>query len=152
MATTTATFSSRSQSTAAQSLSVSSGAVVLFARLLFVLIFLMSGPMHFSGQTIAFAASQGVPLAPIAVPISGVLAIAGGLSILLGYRAKIGAWLLILFLAAVTPLMHAFWAVSEPMMHQMQFVMFMKNVSMLGGALLITQLGSGPWSLDARGK
>jgi putative oxidoreductase len=152
MATTAATFSSRSQSTAAESLSVSSGAVVLSARLLFALIFLMSGPMHFSGQTIAFAASQGVPLAPIAVPISGALAIAGGLSILLGYRAKIGAWLLIVFLALVTPLMHAFWAVSDPMMHQLQFVMFMKNVSMLGGALLITQLGSGPWSLDARGK
>jgi len=28
----------------------------------------------------------------------------------------------------------------------------MKNVSMLGGALLISQLGSGPWSLDARKK
>jgi len=32
----------------------------------------------------------------------------------------------------------------------MQFIMFMKNVSMLGGALLITQLGPGPWSLDAQ--
>jgi len=37
-------------------------------------------------------------------------------------------------------------------MYEMHFVLFMKNVSMLGGALLITQLGSGPWSLDARGK
>jgi putative oxidoreductase len=42
--------------------------------------------------------------------------------------------------------------VTDPMMHQMQFIMFMKNVSMLGGALLISQLGSGPWSLDARGR
>jgi putative oxidoreductase len=38
------------------------------------------------------------------------------------------------------------------MMYQMQFVMFMKNVSMMGGAFLITQFGSGPWSLDARRK
>jgi len=37
-----------------------------------------------------------------------------------------------------------------PMMHQMQMVMFMKNLTMLGGALLISQFGSGPWSLDAR--
>jgi len=36
------------------------------------------------------------------------------------------------------------------MMHQMQMVMFMKNLSMLGGALLISQLGSGPWSVDRR--
>jgi putative oxidoreductase len=122
------------------------------ARFFLVLIFLMSGAMHFSAQTIAYAASQGVPLASVAVPFSGVLALAGGLSILLGYRARIGAWLLVVFLAVVTPTMHKFWVVTDPMMYQMQFVLFMKNVSMLGGALLITQLGAGPWSLDARRK
>jgi len=128
------------------------GPVVLLGRFLFVLIFLMSGPRHFLNQTIAYAASQGVPMASIAVPFSGVLALAGGLSILLGYRARIGAWLIVLFLAAVTPMLHRFWGVTDPMMYQMQFIMFMKNVSMIGGALLITQLGSGPWSLDARRK
>ncbi len=126
------------------------GPIALLGRFLFVLIFLMSGPRHFLSQTIAYAASQGVPMARIAVPLSGLLAVAGGLSILLGFRAKIGAWLIVLFLACVTPMMHNFWAVSDPMMHQMQFVMFMKNLSMMGGALLISQLGSGPWSLDAR--
>ena len=129
-----------------------SAPLVLLGRFLFVLIFLMSGPRHFLSQTIAYAASQGVPLASISVPISGVLAIAGSLSILLGYRARIGAWLIVLFLVGVTPLMHKFWGVTDPMMFQIQFVMFMKNVSMAGGALLITQLGSGPWSLDARRK
>ncbi len=91
-------------------------------------------------------------MASIAVPFSGVLAFVGGLSIVLGYRAKLGAWLIVLFLVGVTPMIHKFWVVTDPMMYQMQFVMFMKNVSMLGGALLITQFGSGPWSLDARGK
>jgi len=128
------------------------GPVVLLGRFLFVLIFLLSAPNHFLSQTIAYAASQGVPLASIAVPVSGVIALAGGLSVLLGYRAIIGAWLLILFLAAVTPMLHNFWAVADPMARQMQMIMFMKNVSMLGGALFITQFGAGPWSLDARGK
>ena len=128
------------------------GPVVFLARLFFALIFLMAGPNHFSSQTIAYAASQGVPLASIAVPFSGVLAILGGLSILIGYRARIGAWLIVLFLLAVTPMMHNFWAVSDPMMHQMQMIMFMKNLAMLGGALLITQFGPGPWSLDSRGR
>jgi putative oxidoreductase len=121
-------------------------------RLLFAAIFIMSGPRHFLSQTIAYAASQGVPMASIAVPFAGLLAFLGGLSILLGYRARLGAWLIVLFLVGVTPMMHKFWAVTDPMMYQMQFVMFMKNLSMLGGALLITQLGSGPWSLDARRK
>jgi putative oxidoreductase len=128
------------------------GPITLLGRLFFVLIFLMAGPNHFSSQTIAYSASQGVPLASIAVPFSGVLAIAGGLSILLGYRARVGAWLIALFLVAVTPMMHKFWTVPDPMMHQLQMIMFMKNVAMLGGALLITQLGSGPWSLDSRRK
>jgi putative oxidoreductase len=101
-------------------------------------------------ETIAYAASQGIPMASVAVPLSGVLALAGGLSILLGYHAKIGGWLIALFLIGVTPMMHNFWAVSDPMMHQMQMIMFMKNMSMLGGALLISQFGAGPWSLDAR--
>ena len=129
-----------------------SGPVVLLGRLLFALIFLMSGPRHFMSSTIAYAAAQGVPMASIAVPVSGLIALLGGLSILLGYRAKIGAWLIVLFLVGVTPMLHKFWGISDPMVAQMQMVNFMKNVSMLGGALLITQFGSGPWSLDTRGK
>jgi len=150
----TSTFSAHSQSTHSQSLALPAVAapVALLGRVLFALIFLMAAPMNFSGKTIAFAASQGVPLASISVPLSGVVALAGGLSILLGYRARIGAWLIVLFLAAVTPMLHNFWAVADPMMHQMQFIMFMKNLSMLGGALFISQAGTGPWSLDARGK
>jgi len=126
--------------------------VVLLSRFLFVLLFLMAAPNHFASQTIAYAASQGVPLASIAVPLSGVIAFLGGLSILLGYRAKIGASLIALFLVVVTPMLHNFWSVTDPLMHQMQWIMFMKNISMLGGALLITQFGAGPWSLDARRK
>ena len=141
---------SPSQSTSVSS--SSAGIIVFLGRLLFALIFIMSGPRHFMSQTIAYAAAQGVPMASIAVPLSGLLAILGGLSILLGYRARIGAWLIALFLHGVTPMLHKFWGVTDPMMHQMQFIMFMKNVSMLGGALLISQLGSGPWSLDARGR
>jgi uncharacterized membrane protein YphA (DoxX/SURF4 family) len=44
--------------------------------------------------------------------------------------------------------MHAFWAVKDPMAAQMQMVMFMKNVSIMGGALLLSYFGSGPLSLD----
>jgi len=129
--------------------SFSQGAVVVLGRFLFALIFVMAGANHFNKQTIGYAASQGVPLAAIEVPLSGVLAIAGGLSILLGYRAKLGAWLIVLFLVPVSLMMHKFWTVQDPMMAQIQMAMFMKNVSMLG-ALLITQFGAGPFSLDAR--
>ncbi len=137
-------------SCAAKTPSAPEGALVLAGRLFFALIFLLSGPTHFGKQTIAYAASQGVPLASLAVPLSGLIAIAGGLSILLGYRAKVGAWLIVLFLFPVTFAMHKFWAVSDPITAQMQIAMFLKNMSMIGGALLISQLGAGPWSLDAQ--
>ncbi|PYU68623.1 MAG: DoxX family protein [Acidobacteria bacterium] len=130
--------------------SISQGAVVVLGRFFFALIFLIAAPNHFTRPTIAFSASQGVPMASIAVPLSGVLAIAGGLSILLGYRAKLGAWLIVLFLIPVTFMLHKFWTVQDPMMAQIQMILFMKNVSMLGGALLISQFGAGPFSLDAR--
>ena len=126
---------------------VPKGAIVILGRFLFALIFLISGPNHFSRQTIAYAASHGVPLASIAVPLSGLIALVGGLSILLGYHAKIGVWLIVLFLVPVTLMMQNFWTMHDPMVAQMNMIMFMKNMAMLGGALLMSQFGSGPFSL-----
>ena len=123
---------------------------VLSGRISYSLIFIMSGLNHFSQGTIAYAAAQGVPFASIAVPLSGVMAILGGLSVALGYRAKWGALMLVLFLLPVTAMMHNFWAVKDPMMALMQQAMFMKNLAILGGALVISYFGAGPLSLDAR--
>jgi putative oxidoreductase len=78
------------------------------------------------------------------------MALAGGLSIAFGYRAKIGACLIALFLIGVTPMLHAFWGVADHVAAQNQLAHFMKNLALLGGAVLIAQFGSGPFSLDAR--
>ena len=121
-------------------------------RLLYVLIFLMTPLFHFSPQAAGYAAQQGVPLAGLLVPLSGVVAFAGALSVLLGYKARLGAWLIVLFLVPVTLMMHKFWGLTDPMMAQMQQAMFMKNVAMLGAALLITYFGAGPLSFDERAR
>ena len=88
-------------------------------------------------------------MATILVPISGIMALLGALSIMLGYKAKIGAWLLVLFLVPVTLTMHNWWQISDPMAQMTQHIMFNKNISMLGAALLLTYFGSGPMSVDA---
>jgi putative oxidoreductase len=121
-------------------------------RVLFAAIFILSAFGHFTRPMIEFAASQGVPAASFLVPASGVLALLGGLSVALGYHARLGAILIVLFLLPVTFMMHAFWAVDDPMMAKMQQAMFMKNLSMMGGALLIMYFGAGPISLDSRQK
>jgi putative oxidoreductase len=56
----------------------------------------------------------------------------------------------VLFLVPVTFIMHNFWAAKDPMTAQTEMVSFLKNLSMLGGALLIAYFGAGPLSLDAR--
>jgi uncharacterized membrane protein YphA (DoxX/SURF4 family) len=55
----------------------------------------------------------------------------------------------VIFLVPVTLVMHNFWSVSDPMMRQVETANFMKNVTMLGGALVISYFGAGPLSLDA---
>ena len=125
---------------------------VLIGRILYAFIFIMAAPNHLSPQSIAYAAAAQVPLASVAVPFSGFIALLGGLSIALGYKARWGAWLLVLFLVPVTIMMHNFWAVPDKMMAQMQMAMFIKNISLLGAALMISYFGSGPLSLDKKAK
>jgi len=116
-----------------------SAALIVLGRILFSLIFIVAGVNHFSPDTIAFAAQQGVPGAGALVPISGLMSILGGLSIAFGYQVRWGAWLLILFLVPVTFSMHKFWIEKDAMMFQIQLAMFMKNISLLGAALFISQ-------------
>ena len=122
---------------------------VLVGRCFYSLIFIIASFGHFTKATVDYAANQGVPLAQLLVPLSGLMALIGGLSILLGYGARIGALLIILFLIPVTLAMHNFWTVADPMTAQLQQAMFMKNVSMLGAALLIFYFGAGPMSFDS---
>ena len=83
--------------------------IVLFGRILYSFMFLYSGLFLFSGMAVGYASSNGIPLASFLVPFSGVMAIVGGLLIVLGYKAKLGAWLIVAFLIPVTFTMHAFW-------------------------------------------
>jgi len=122
---------------------------VLAGRQLFSIIFIVASAGHFSPDAIESAARHGVPLPDLLVPVSGVIALVGGLSVLLGFQTRIGAWLLVLFLVPVTAMMHNFWTSSDPLTHQIERAMFLKNVTMLGGALVISYFGAGPLSLDA---
>jgi putative oxidoreductase len=117
-------------------------------RVLFALIFITAAPRHFTSEGIHHAADLRVPLAGLLVPAAGALALAGGLSIALGWKARWGAWTLVAFLIPVTCMMHAFWRQHDPAAFHVQQAMFVKNLSMLGAALLLTQFGAGAMSID----
>ena len=123
--------------------------LALAGRQLFAVVFILASAGHFTAAGIASAAQQGVPMPGLLVPVSGVIALAGGLSLLLGYRTRLGAWLLVVFLVPVTLMMHAFWAVSDPAMLLIQLTLFVRNLMMLGAALFIARAGAGSLSLDA---
>ena len=124
----------------------------LFGRVLFALCFLVSVPGHFDGGAVTAAAAHGVPMPQVLVPLSGVLLLLGGASVALGFHARIGALLLALFLIPVTLFMHRFWDVGNPAAARVDYIMFMKNLSLLGAALMIAYFGSGPASIDAEDK
>jgi putative oxidoreductase len=121
----------------------------LAGRQLFSMIFIIASAGHFGSQTMEAAARHGVPWPELLVPISGVIALVGGLSVFLGLYTRFGTWLLVIFLVPVTLMMHNFWAAPDPMTFQLERAMFLKNVALLGGALLINYFGADPLSLDA---
>jgi len=125
---------------------------VPIGRLLFSAVFLMAVPGHFTAAEIQQAANHGLPFANVLVPLSGLVALFGALSVLLGYHARFGAGLLALFLIPVTLVMHAFWGVADPMQAQLQQIMFMKNVALLGTTLILMHMGAGPISFDERAR
>jgi putative oxidoreductase len=124
--------------------------IVLLGRILFSAIFIAASLGHFSPDTIAFASDNGVPLASLIVPLWGIIGFLGGLSVLIGFKAKQGAWLLVIFLLPATFMFHQFWNMDDAVQMEIQKSMFMKNLSMLGAALLITYFGSGPMSVEKR--
>jgi uncharacterized membrane protein YphA (DoxX/SURF4 family) len=125
----------------------------LIGRVLFALIFVGSGFGHLmqSRAMAQYAGSKQVPAARLMVLVTGIMLLAGGLSVLLGLWMEIGTWLLVFFLIPTAFKMHNFWAVEDPMQKTVEQAMFMKNVSMAGAALMLYWMvqtqGYGPFVL-----
>ncbi len=121
----------------------------LLGRLIFGGFFLYSGIHHFQEKKsmAQFTASKNVPLPELAVTASGALLIAGGVSVLLGVKPKLGTLAIMGFLAGVTPVMHDFWKAKDPMQKQSDAAHFMKNVAMLGAAMALMGVDE-PWPVS----
>ncbi|ANW17084.1 DoxX family membrane protein [Streptomyces clavuligerus] len=112
--------------------------LVLIGRILFVLLFLNSAIGHLTkvGPMAGYAGAKGVPAPAVAVVGSGLLLLAGSLSVLLGVWADLGALLLAVFLFPTALQMHGFWTVQDPAERQSEMIHFLKDVA-LGGACLM---------------
>ncbi len=120
--------------------------VLIIGRVLFALIFLASGVNHLTKleAMTGYATYKKVPAAKLAVVVSGLMILVGGLYIAFGVYADLGALLIALFLIPTAFMMHAFWKESDATAKQNEQIAFMKDISMAGAALIIFALvGSG---------
>lgn len=100
--------------------------------------------------TMSYMKAKNVPQMNIVVPTSIGLKIAGALSLLLGWHAHLGAFVLLVVTAASTLYLHNFWA-KEGSDRNIEKLLFMKEVAVMGGLFMILALGGGHFGLGMGG-
>ncbi|AFY68755.1 DoxX family protein [Thalassoporum mexicanum PCC 7367] len=122
--------------------------IPLVARTFIALIFLQSaiGKITDFPGLVDTIAGKGLPLAFVMAAGTIAFQLLGSISLILGYKAKWGALLLILFLIPATIVFHNF--IADPS----QKIAFLKNLGLMGGALMVIAYGSGPLSLEPQAK
>jgi putative oxidoreductase len=126
--------------------------VSVLGRLLLVAIFLMSALgnkiPNFAG-VVGYMQQHGVPFPELALAGAIAFLLVGSVLVLLGWHARLGAQLLLVFLVLATYFFHDFWNLTDPQAKQEQMIQFLKNASIMGAMLLIIANGSGAGSLES---
>jgi putative oxidoreductase len=124
--------------------------VALLARIVMSIMFITSGfgkLVGFAG-TVDHIADKGVPLPEIAAVIAILIELVGGIVVLVGWKTRWTALAFVVFLIVITPIFHNFWTM-EGAARMANNINFMKNVTILGGFLLLYAFGPGRYSVDA---
>lgn len=123
--------------------------IFLIGRVLFGMLFLQNGWNHFVNNTslAIYAQGRGVPMPRIAVFITGIMIVLGGLGIILGIYVKLSILLLSLFLIGTLLKVHTFWKDVNPSSRSMEQTSFFKNAALLGALLMFLSILE-PWSLS----
>jgi putative oxidoreductase len=118
----------------------------LLGRILLGGYFIMSGYNHFAHLKMlsGYAQSKGVPMPSVAVWLTGLMMVLGGLGILLGVYIELSILLLAVFLFVTTLMMHQYWKVTEPMARMSEEINFKKNMALLGALLIMLAIPL-PW-------
>jgi putative oxidoreductase len=119
-------------------------------RLFLATIFLASavGKVMDWQTTEKMMADKGLPAVSLLLSVATALELIGGVSVLLGIYARVGALMLMAFLILVSLLMHNFWTL-EGAQQMGEMISFMKNTSIVGGLILVLAYGAGPLSYDS---
>jgi putative oxidoreductase len=125
--------------------------LLLVARVLLGLVFVLSGYGKLTGLA-AFSASlaaRGVPAPEVFGIVGACVEFFGGVAVVLGVASRYVAVLMIVFVVVATLISHRFWEHADPQQFRAQQGQFMKNVTMIGGYVLLFACGGGRFSMDA---
>jgi putative oxidoreductase len=124
---------------------------LLVGRLLLLGLFVYSGVGKLAdiSGTAAYIASKGLPMGSMLAVAAGVTEVIAGLAAAIGWQTRIAAGVLLLFTAAATVLFHDFWNLPAGQDQTNQMIHALKNVSIIGGLMILAAAGAGRFSLDA---
>jgi putative oxidoreductase len=125
-------------------------AMLAIGRVVIAIMFVMSGLEKFMdlGATAAMIGSKNLPMPYVLAVLTACLELGGGLLIIVGWQTRIFALLLAVFTAAAAYFFHDFWHLPPGPEHTNNMIHFMKNVSVIGGFLMLCAAGAGRYSLD----
>jgi len=123
----------------------------LAARVLLAALFLVNGYLKLTGYsgTVGYMGKVGLPVPELMTILAIVIELGGGLLLVIGWRTRWVAWLLILFVVVATFTAHRFWSVEAALWFG-EMNNFLKNAAIIGGLLLVATYGPGPLSVEKR--
>ncbi|MFV1997500.1 MAG: DoxX family protein [Acidiferrobacterales bacterium] len=122
----------------------------LVGRVLLAVMFLLAGINKIGGfaATSGWMASKGLPMTDVLLVLTIIIEIGGAVMIMVGWKASIGAAALLLFTIVASYVFHDFWNLTDTQAIQTQMIMLMKNLSIVGGLLIVMAFGTGPYSVE----
>src|ERR1700676_1472169 len=126
-----------------------SDALALVGRILLGSIFVLSGLQKLMGYSglVATLTGKGLPMPEVLAVLTVAIELGAGLLLVVGWKARWAAFLLFLFVIPVSLVYHNFWTM-EGAQAAMNKIQFLKNVSIMGGMLVVTAFGAGRYSVD----
>lgn len=117
---------------------------LLAGRLLLAYLFIVAGYGKIGGfaGTAKYMASKGMPMAEALLVGTIIIELIGGLMLAIGWKARLAAWAIFLFIIPTTIIFHPVWADAS------QMIQFNKNLAIMGGMLYVAFMGPGKLSLD----
>jgi putative oxidoreductase len=121
----------------------------LVGRALLCAIFIMAGIEKLGGfaGNVAYAQGAGLPMPQVAVAIALVIELGGGLMVLAGFKARLGALAIAVFSAVAAFSFHRYWSM-PPASQGTDLLFFWKDLGLAGGMLMIVAFGPGRLSVD----